>query len=214
MTEVTFNPNSVTFSRFYYNGKPDTNLPNTKTTKLIKTVFKHGNFYEILNRDTLNDRLNVIVVNILRPGPNKGELIVAINPGERRFDNIDSAMAFIDTDTEPKFGWVLFSEERMKEFRKMKPIERITIPHLVAYLDSVIKIKPVFDSLKFAPHILGLNPYSQFKIRDFVRQLGYDPLHESSRLDELVRLNAENPEIAPLIIKLKNVRKAGTVGTK
>ncbi|HET9135183.1 MAG TPA: hypothetical protein VFO76_00990 [Candidatus Kapabacteria bacterium] len=214
MIEYNFGPKSITFSRFFYNGTPDSMLPNTKTTKLIKTVYKHGNFYEILLRDTLEDQLNVIVVNIIHPTKNKGEMIVAINPGERRFGELDSAMAFIESDTEPKYGWSLFSEERVKEFKKMKPIERITIPHLAAYLDSVIKIKPAFDSLKNEPRILGLTAYSQFKIRDFVRQMGYNPLHESSRLDELIRLNGDNPEIKPRIIAVKTVRRGGTVGTR
>jgi hypothetical protein len=214
LTEFDFKPKSITFSHLFYNGKLDTVLPNSKTTKLIKTVYEHGNFYEILLRDTLEDQFNVIVVNIIRPTKNKGEMIVAINPGERRFGEIDSAMAFIKNDTIPKYGWSFFSEERVKEFRKMKPIERITIPHLAAYLDSVVKIKPVFDSLKNESRILGLTAYSQFKIRDFVRQLGYDPLHESSRLDELIRLNQDNPVIKERLATVKMVRRSGTVGTR
>ena len=207
LMEYHFFADSIKFSRLNFDGTVNPDPGSTKTTPLIKTVFANGNIYEILDRSKPEDSFQLVTVNILKQTSNKDEMICAINPGERQFKSLDSAMAFIKTDKVPKYGWKMFTEPLLKKYLKMKPIERMTRPQMCAYIDSLLANRPVFDSLQDDPTILGFSMYTQYKIREFIREIGYSPLFETTRLDALVKTNSEDPEIKERLDYLKGLRK-------
>ncbi|MGC4100405.1 hypothetical protein [Ferruginibacter sp.] len=168
--------------------------------RITHSAKANGNTYVCLRTD--DDTANQIRVNtfrIVRPGK---EMLFVINSTEKLFTNMDSVQQYIDHDVTDKYGFNLYSQAEMEQFKKLKKINTMTAPDFEIYVGKIIHLRSVEDSLSKQladPEPSGIIYYGYSMLRVFFLEIGYDPLVTTKELDDLFKRFADTPAAKKLL---------------
>jgi hypothetical protein len=174
------------------------------TQKILATTKSNGNIYFYVERS--EDSANKIRVNTFKViRPNK-EILLAINTADTSFSDTTAIRQYIDKDNNEKYGLILYSETEIHRLKQQKKISEMTVADFKLYASKLIEFKNKFDSLSKSPAVSAnsLIYYSYSLLRQFIGELGYNPLITNTEYDDFITRFQNIPETKSIVDQLMN----------